>query len=182
METLEMIVPRKVDASAQFSELYERCFPVVARFVSKMRGSFEDAKDIFQDALVIYHEKSLTNDLDIRTTPEAYILGIAKHLWSRKFKDRQKIATDDLDDSIAVPHDYYPTVNDNLLLRFLETTGEKCLALLRFFYFEESSAKELQQRFGYQSEHSASVQKYKCIEKLRETIKQKSIAYEDFLE
>jgi hypothetical protein len=194
METLEM-VPRSRAAnravevpecdersSAHFEALYEMCFPSVAAFVRKMHGSFQDAKDIFQDALVIYHEKCSDPAFQIQT-PEAYILGIAKHLWVRKFKDdRRKVSADASAADISVPVDYYPSVNDSMLLKLLEISGEKCLSLLRFFYFEKATAKKLKERFGYQSEHSAIVQKYKCIEKLRETIKQKSIAYEDFLE
>ncbi len=41
-----------------FRETYERAFPVVARFVSKMNGSFQDAKDIFHDAMIIFFEKT----------------------------------------------------------------------------------------------------------------------------
>jgi hypothetical protein len=38
------------------------------------------------------------------------------------------------------------------------------------------------QLFGFSGERSATVQKYKCIEKVRETVKQKALTYEDFLE
>jgi hypothetical protein len=42
--------------------------------------------------------------------------------------------------------------------------------------------KELADLFGYAGERSATVQKYKCIEKVRETVKEQSLAYEDFIE
>jgi hypothetical protein len=35
---------------------------------------------------------------------------------------------------------------------------------------------------GFANEHSASAQKYKCLEKVREIVKQKSLTYEDFVE
>ncbi len=37
-------------------QLYQQAFPLVAKFVRNRNGSFEEAKDIFQDALVIYYE------------------------------------------------------------------------------------------------------------------------------
>jgi DNA-directed RNA polymerase specialized sigma24 family protein len=184
MEVLQITMqPSTARRDTHFAELYELCFPVVAKFVSKRKGSFQDAKDIFQDALVIYHEKSQQENFNVEVSPEAYIIGISRHLWSRKFGDDcRKISADDRMSEFSVPDDYFPTVNENRLLSLLERSGEKCLSLLRSFYFEKRSIPELKHRFGFQSEHSASVQKYKCIEKIRETIKQKSMAYEDFLE
>ena len=81
-----------------FEETYESVFPAVASFVHQMNGSYQDAKDIFQDALIIYFERLSENSLTINISPERYILGIAKHLWLRKFKDdRKKIALDDFE-------------------------------------------------------------------------------------
>jgi RNA polymerase sigma factor (sigma-70 family) len=183
METHCLTVEPAMTHELQFAELYEKCFPCVARFVGQRKGSFEDAKDIFHDALIIYHEKCQQARFTVDTAPEAYVLGIARHLWSRKFADdRRKVTADDRINDLSTPEDYFPTLNENRLLSLLERSGEKCLTLLRSFYFEKSSIQELKQRFGFRSEHSASVQKYKCIEKIRETIKQRSITYEDFFE
>lgn len=184
METQEITISNSIaEREDYFESLYEECFPVVARFVSKRKGSFQDAKDIFQDALVIYYEKTQSANFTADVAPEAYILGIARHLWARKFgEDIRKISADVLDADFSIPGDYFSTVNENRLLTFLEKAGEKCLSLLRAFYFEQKSVPELKQKFGFQSEHSASVQKYKCLEKMRDTVKQNAMAYEDFLE
>jgi DNA-directed RNA polymerase specialized sigma24 family protein len=62
-------------------KLYQQAFPLVAQYVSKTGGSFHDAKDVFQDALVIYYEKQAAGAVAIQYSEKAYILGIAKHLW-----------------------------------------------------------------------------------------------------
>jgi hypothetical protein len=41
---------------------------------------------------------------------------------------------------------------------------------------------EVSQLHGFSNPHSASVQKYKCIEKIKVMVKQKSLSYEDFME
>src|SRR5262245_2471091 len=106
MEVLEMTVDRSWHEVLS-EELYERAFPSVARFVSKMSGSFQEAKDIFHDALVIFYEKSQHPDFSITVSPEAYILGIAKHLWVRKFsRDHQKVSLDAMESLITLPDDY----------------------------------------------------------------------------
>ena len=165
-----------------FEELYEKAFPPFARFAGSMKASFQDAKDIFHDALVIYYEKCSETDFVVKSSPQAYILGIAKHLWIRKFHhDRQKISMDEMESGIVIPDNYFTSVNEVRLLQFLERTGKKCLELLQKFYYEKEPLKEIARTLGYRTEHSAAVQKFKCIGKLRDTIRSKSMEYEDFL-
>lgn len=166
-----------------FEALYITAFPAVARFVRKMNGSLDDASDLFQDALVIYCEKITDTKFTIHISPEAYILGITKHLWMRKYtQDHRKVSLDSMEASITIPNDYYPEVNNQQLLKLLATTGKKCMELLHAFYYEKISMKALAGKFGFVTERSATVQKYKCIEKIRDTVKEKSIAYDDFIE
>lgn len=165
-----------------FIDLYKAAFPLTAAFVSKMGGTLEDARDIFQDALVIYYEKSLQPRFNTPLAAEAYILGIAKHLWIRKFRKQAfSISLSAAEQRISIPDDYFPAVDDQRLLVFLERSGKKCLNLLRAFYYENLPMKEIAVVFGYSTDRSATVQKYKCLEKVRDTIKDKSLGYEDFL-
>ena len=164
-----------------FEDLYEKAFPVFARFAARLNASLEDAKDIFHDALVVFYEKSQDPCFSIRTTSEAYVVGIAKHLWIRKFNhDRQRVSFDETESEIILPTDEVPTVNEIRLLEFLQRTGKKCLELLRNFYYDNADLRAIASRLGYRSEHSAAVQKYKCIGKLRDAIKEKSLDYGDF--
>jgi DNA-directed RNA polymerase specialized sigma24 family protein len=168
-----------------FEYLYEEVFPVVADIVSKQGGSFHDAKDIFQDALIIFYEKSVSGALDIKLSNEAYIVGIAKHLWIKKFKSKYRsLSLDALEKEIRLPEDYFEpeTTKTNRLLRLLEVAGRKCIELLRSIYYDKLSMNEVSQVHGFSTPHSASVQKYKCIEKIKVIVEQKSLNYEDFRE
>ncbi len=178
MEDIE--ITSYVKETAISPELYKSAFPIVAAWVRKMNGSLEDAKDVFHDALVLYQEK-MNRGVEIEISPEAYILGIAKHLWLRKFRRLSKmVSLTSAEKAIEIPLDFYPSVSVNRLLGFLEKAGKSCLELLRRAYYEKLSASELAKQMGYRGERSATVQKYKCIEKLRGIIKQKSMTYEDF--
>ena len=163
-----------------FEQLYEDVFPLVAKFVAKRGGSFEDAKDIFHDSLVILYEKTGDALLPAGIAEDRYLVGIAKHLWLRKFrKDHKMIRLDDLEKSISIPEDYFDS-SDNRLVSLLELTGRKCLELLRAFYYDNLGIREITDVFGFSSDHSASVQKFKCIEKIRDTVQKRSLSYEDF--
>ncbi|RYZ98665.1 MAG: sigma-70 family RNA polymerase sigma factor [Sphingobacteriaceae bacterium] len=159
--------------------LYKSAFPSVARYISKMGGSFDEAKDIFQDALVIYYEKAAKGVLSIKTNDKAYLLGISKHLWLHKFKDNTlHTSIDGIDLVAAATEDDY---SENILMHHLATAGKKCMDLLRSYYYDNLSLADAASLFGFSGVRSATVQKYKCLEKVRETIKQKSLTYEDFL-
>lgn len=182
MEVNELVQSRlPVCSTLEFESLYENAFPAFARFAGRRNASFEDAKDIFHDAMVIYYEKSHDPDFTITVSPEAYVVGIAKHLWVRKYnrdKGRQPLSGNEQD--YVIPPDFYPDRHETKLLAFLERAGEKCLDLLQRFYFEKMSLKAIASSLGYRTEHSAAVQKYKCIGKVREAIRSKSLHYEDF--
>ena len=163
-----------------FTALYEDTFPTVAKFIANRGGSFQDSKDIFHDALVILYEKMVQQKLAVDVSPEFYLIGIAKHLWGRKFKDNhKKVGLDELEKTITLPEDYFEAP-ESRLTSLLELTGRKCLELLQAFYYDNLPLQQIKATFGFSTVHSASVQKYKCIEKMRNTIQEKSMDYEDF--
>jgi predicted DNA-binding protein YlxM (UPF0122 family) len=109
----------------------------------------------------------------------AYLIGIAKHLWHRKFGSEElTIPLDGVDVSIADEEE----LSTHRLMRFLTRAGSKCMELLKSFYYDEAPLNEIAETFGFSGVRSATVQKYKCLEKVRETIKQKALQYEDFVE
>ena len=143
-----------------------------------MDGSFDEAKDVFQDALVAYYEKAVSGKLTAENDI-AYLVGIAKNLWLRKYRDSsQNIPLDHIDVTV----DEHEAPAENRLMHFLETAGKKCMELLRGFYYDQLPLKDIDTVFGFSGVRSATVQKYKCLEKVRETIKEKALTYDDFME
>jgi len=168
------------DREQAFIALYKKAFPAVAKYVSKMGGSFDDAKDIFQDALVIFYEKKVSQSGTVAANEQAYLVGIAKHLWSRRFAENCSLTS--LDQQFDLADEDVLQPSSAKLMHYLETAGQKCLELLKAFYYDNLPVNTIAGLFGYSGIRSATVQKYKCMEKVRETIKEKSLAYEDFVE
>jgi hypothetical protein len=73
------------------------------------------------------------------------------------------------------------TLRIEKLLAFVKTTGEKCVDLLTAFYYDNDTMQTIANKFGFSGERSATVQKFKCLEKIRNSIKTKSLTYEDFM-
>jgi DNA-directed RNA polymerase specialized sigma24 family protein len=165
-----------------FTELYKNTFPAIAKFVSKRGGSFHEAKDIFQDALIVYYEKTVSGAISISGSEKAYVFGIAKHLWHNKFKNENGISARDHEIQGHLADEAEEQFSEQRILSFLETAGKKCMDMLKTFYYDKLSMEAFANTFGFGSVRSATVQKYKCLEKVRESVKEKSLTYEDFFE
>lgn len=178
MEIEDVAAERKI----LFMQLYQQAFPLVAKYVHRMGGTFEEAKDVFQDTLVIYYEKLTTSDVNLTYSERSYILGIAKHLWAKKKKlNTRYISLPDSLESIAMEESAGQSSAEKLL-ELLQNSGQKCMELLRAFYYDKLTMHKIASLFRFSGERSATVQKYKCLEKVRDIVKEKSLTYEDFLE
>lgn len=166
------------DRERTFRSLYEKAFPSVARFVARKGGDLALAEDLFQDAMVLYFEKVVAEELQEAHNPQAYILGISRNLFFQHCKkNKPSLNLDSVTDSVlSANEDAAPLPDRHRLLDYLTTAGKKCLDLLQAFYYFKSPMKEIAKEFGYRSERSATVQKYKCLEKVRETVKKESYA------
>ncbi|MEO6850237.1 MAG: sigma-70 family RNA polymerase sigma factor [Mucilaginibacter sp.] len=170
--------PLSAKRESLFIDLYKRVFPAVAKYISRMGGSFEEAKDVFQDALVIYYEKTVSAGAGFENDT-AYLVGIAKNLWLRRYREESRnIPLGNIDLGIAEEEN----PSEDRLMNYLERAGKKCMELLKGFYYDQLPLAEIATLFGYSGVRSATVQKYKCLEKVRETIKEKALTYDDFME
>jgi DNA-directed RNA polymerase specialized sigma24 family protein len=183
MATSKFLNSTSAEREQLFIALYKKVFPAVAKYVSKMGGSFDEAKDIFQDALVIYYEKMAAVPVAIQSDEQAYLFGVAKHLWAKKFRENIKLTSVDTEmNEVDFAEEEEAQPSPARLMHYLETAGQKCIEILKAFYYDNLPVNKIADLFGYSGVRSATVQKYKCMEKVRETIKEKSLAYADFIE
>ncbi|MEO9870724.1 RNA polymerase sigma factor [Ekhidna sp.] len=162
---------------AMLTKWYENYFPIACSYIHKNGGSLEDAKEVFQEALIRVYEKKVVEASNVENDL-AYLMKAVKNLWiSTIAKGQKKVSFDFID----LPEEESSSLVKEKIYHLVKRSGEKCLDLLQSFYYENSSMKSLSKRFGYRSERSATVQKFKCLEKIRNEVKSKSLNYEDFL-
>ncbi|UGU16339.1 hypothetical protein LS482_00375 [Sinomicrobium kalidii] len=171
------------DREKFFLDLYMSFFPDVAAYIERRGGTLENARDIFQECLVIYYEKITEQQASPVRNEKAYLMGMAKKLWYGMYRDGGKFQ------KITGQQDIFPGdyADDHMtlsarenILDVLEQTGRRCMNMLKAFYYDKLNMQEMAERFGFGSVRSATVQKYKCLEKVRDKVKEKSLHYEDF--
>jgi hypothetical protein len=130
---------------------------------------------------VILYEKKSSAEFEVNE--QAYLMGISKNLWTRRFNaSTDNVSIDIVDSHLDFTDKEDVQLSSAKLMNYLETAGQKCMEILKAFYYDNLPVVKIAELFGYSGVHSTTVQKYKCMEKVRETIKEKSLAYEDFIE
>lgn len=165
------MIENKVDSNEdRLVNLYRFAFPGCAKMIHRMGGTLEQAKDCFHDALLIFLEREKAGTLRLQSSPAAYLLGTAKICWLRSLNEGK---------TLPLPNGFEPveTEEENseekegALLQYLQAAGKKCLELLSAFYYEHCSMQDIATRFGFKGRRSATVQKFKCLEKVRQNMK-----------
>lgn len=157
---------------------YQQVFPLAAAHIQRRSGRLEEAKEVFQEAMLLYFEKLSQEGFQPAVNDQAYLMGMVKKLWLKHQGNPKSVSLDHWDQAI----EEQPQPITQKLLNYLRSSGERCLDLLQSFYYEKCSMRQVADRFGYASERSATVQKYKCLEKVREQVRQNAQQYEDFFE
>ncbi|OUJ73077.1 hypothetical protein BXP70_14650 [Hymenobacter crusticola] len=161
------------------TQLYQQTFPLVRRHVLRHSGSSQDAQDIFHDALVIFYEKAVHGSLTLTAAPSTYLVSICRNLWHRELarRSRQPSTTleeehTDFAESAPADSETAPTTSQaELVLDYVENLGAKCKSLLVSFYYFKEPLEQIAATHHYSSVRSATVQKFKCLERLRTAVR-----------
>ncbi|MBO2008473.1 RNA polymerase sigma factor [Hymenobacter negativus] len=153
------------------TRLYHQAFPAVSRYIGRHGGSEQDAQDIFQDALVILYEQAIGGTLTLTAAPRTYLMGIGRNLWHHEQRRRARLSYEALPDDLEPLVAEAPEESTFAVLDYVERLGEKCKSMLLAFYYFQQPLTQIAATNGYRSVRSATVQKFKCLERLRDSVR-----------
>ncbi|MVM28816.1 sigma-70 family RNA polymerase sigma factor [Spirosoma sp. HMF4905] len=174
----ELLMGLADGSDSALTQLYRRYFPMVLHFVTTNSGSEDDAKDIYQEALIVLYEKVRSGSLELHCQLKTYLYSIGRRLWLKQLAQRSRFAVRDVEtpvsDDTALDH-----LNDDLIdheerdrqfdlmADSLDRLGEPCRTLLDDFYIQHLSMQDITEKFGYTNADNAKTQKYKCLMRLK---------------
>lgn len=172
---LKNLVEGIKDGSYQvLGEVYEKyrneCIQWLA---SKYNCDPDQAKDIYQHAIIILYENVTQNKLTrLNSNIKTYVFAIAKNKMREYLREKNKMVNigSDSDDINMFQEDEtnYSSQEDLLKLRKgLGQLGEPCQTLMKMFYYQKLQMSEIKLALNYKTEASAKNQKYKCLLRLR---------------
>lgn len=155
--------------------IYTENFPSVLRMVIQYKGTEDDAKDLFQEAMIILYEKVQQGEFDLYSKLKTFLYAICRHLWLKKQQSGswQLALPDELEEvlpgedlNISEEHQ-----QKDLQFRIMEQAmgnmGEPCKTILEDYYIRKMSMQEIAGKFGYTNSENAKNQKYKCLMRLK---------------
>ena len=159
--------------SKSVDTLYKSHFSMVQHFVINNNGSFDDAKDIFQEAMITLYEKVQTDSFTLTCQIKTYLFSICKHLWLKRLQQMGRYNTplSAEEESVSVEVDMEEFNKKDaafaIMDRALNSLGEPCKSLLEGYYLNKKGMQELADDFGYTNADNAKNQKYKCLMRLK---------------
>ncbi len=153
--------------------LYKSHFTMIQHFVLNNNGSFDDARDLFQEAMITLYEKVQSDSFVLSCQIKTYLFSICKNLWLKRLQQMGKysahLSTEE--ESIAVEADLEEFQKKDaafsIMNRALNSLGEPCKSLLEGYYLNKKGMQELADDFGYTNADNAKNQKYKCLMRLK---------------
>jgi len=164
--------------STLITRIYDLYLDNVKKLVLNNRGCADDAMDLFQDALCVLYQKAGDKDFVLSCKLKTYILSIARTLWLKRLRERNKcLLTLQFPADDCHTDDFYEIYEYNermfLYRSHFAKLSERCRRILTLF-LEGKSVKEITEAMGYRSEQHTKNRRYRCkkslISNIRETL------------
>jgi RNA polymerase sigma factor (sigma-70 family) len=150
--------------------VYEQFYPMIREFILKNSGTEEDARDIFQEGLVVIFEKLKAGQIELTSRFKTFLYAICRNKWlmvlrkrrtgpqlvvdTQLLEENQPASTEDL-----AKHQQY-----QLYRMHFKKLSDDCRKLLNNF-LKGYSLKEIGELMGF-TEMYAKKRKFLCQKKL----------------
>jgi len=153
--------------------IYRDNYNLIQNLIINNNGTEDDARDVFQEALIVLYEKSKSDSFVLNCQIRTYVYSVCRRIWLKKlqYAKRFESQVEFLEDTVPVEEDL--EVHDKLNHQYgimrsaMGKIGEPCKSLLEAFYVHHKNMIEIASFFGYTNADNAKNQKYKCLMRLK---------------
>ncbi|HRG59649.1 MAG TPA: sigma-70 family RNA polymerase sigma factor [Bacteroidia bacterium] len=154
--------------------LYKLYFGSINHFIITNSGSEDDAKDIFQEAIIVFYQNIRNQNFELNCKIKTYLYSVSRLMWLKKIKKASAIVGDitDFEGFITIDDTEAANLEEreiqfNKMAVALSELGEPCKTLIEDFYIKQLSMSQISEKFGYTNSDNAKTQKYKCLMRLK---------------
>lgn len=152
--------------------IYKDNYSIIQALVVNNNGTAEDAKDIFQEAMIVLYEKAQSGNFELNCRIKTFMYSVGKRLWLKKLMQQNKfLVSEGHDEVVSIDEEVEEHAKRNIEFEMMEQAmrglGEPCKSLLEAFYIQKKSMQEIAASFGYINTETAKNQKYKCLMRLK---------------
>ena len=170
----QIIAALRNNDDSVLSVLYKLYFGSINHFIITNSGSEDDAKDIFQEAIIVFYNNIKDQSFELNCKIKTYLYSVSRLMWLKKIKKASAIVgkITDFEGFIAIEDDEAELIEERELQfskmsAALNDLGEPCKTLIEDFYIKQLSMGQISEKFGYTNADNAKTQKYKCLMRLK---------------
>jgi len=153
--------------------IYKENYTTVQSLIINNNGTADDAKDIFQEAMIVLYEKARSGTFELSCQIKTYVYSVSRRLWLKRLQQANRYNADigNADGVVPVEEDIEEhekrDAEFDMMEKAIQGLGEPCKSLLEAFYLRKMNMQEIATSFGYTNAENAKTQKYKCLMRLK---------------
>lgn len=153
--------------------IYQDNYNMVQSLIINNNGSSDDAKDIFQEAMIVLYEKVRSGSFELNCQIKTYVYSVCRRLWLKRLQqlNRYSAPLGDTESIVPVEDEIEGHEQRNAEFEMMEkainSLGEPCKSLLEAYYIQKQNMQVIAANFGYTNSDNAKNQKYKCLMRLK---------------
>ena len=159
--------------------LYKKYYRMMTKLVISNSGTEDEARDVYQDALIVFWEKARSGKLVMTSKISTFIYSICLNLWRKELERKSRLSNEEKDDMEY--QDMESEERDRIIRDCINELGDTCRRILMYYYFDGLSMTDIAEKLGYANTDTAKTKKYKCKKRLDELVKSKYTA-SDFMD
>jgi RNA polymerase sigma factor (sigma-70 family) len=169
----EVILGILNNSETVLKRLYLAYFPMVLQLIINNSGTQDDAKDIYQEAIIVLYNKVKGGNFELSSKLKTFIYSVCRRLWLKRLAQMNRYGGDirDFQEYLPVEEDVDHHSDRDIQFTKMESSlqllGEPCKTIIEDFYINDRSMQEICEKFGYTNADNAKTQKYKCLQRLK---------------
>lgn len=153
--------------------IYKENYNMVQSLVINNNGSAQEAKDIFQEAMIVLLEKARSGTFELNCQIKTYVYSVCRRIWLKRLQQQNRYFAEieNMVGAVAVDEDVeeYEKRDQEFVMmeKAIGSLGEPCKSLIEAFYIQKRNMQDIATQFGYTNADNAKNQKYKCLMRLK---------------
>lgn len=146
---------------------------MVLNLILTNSGTEQEAKDVYQDAVIAFYEKVKQQNFRLTCKVKTYLYAVCRRLWLKRLAEKKRYDIR-IDEGIGMPgiDDEMIEIADKerefqVMGKSLGELGEPCRSIIEDYYIKELSMDAITEKFGYTNSENTKNQKYKCLQRLK---------------
>src|SRR3954469_22396747 len=111
--------------------LYKKYYRMMTKLVITNSGTEDEARDVYQDALIVFWQKATSGNLVLTSKMSTYVYSICQNLWRKELDRKKRLSNEEKDTAVSLDLD--GPEREKIIARCMEQLGETCRKVLMYY-------------------------------------------------